>query len=645
MDKPSLRFEDLLENIKSEDSYTRHDAVQMLGEIGDPRAVQILVGLLKDEDVVIREGAINSLINISGKDVAAAVVNYLRDSNSPSLRNTAVEILTRLGSYSTPVLLPLLKDDDDDILIFVIDIIGRIFAAGDNKKIVSEIIPLLNHKNPNIRASAAKTLGLMKDEMAKKPLLDLLNKEDEEWVKFCIIEAVGEIAPSGVTDTLLDIIRKEQGVIVDAAIDAIGKIITTAKDADRAMIAMEGMLKQGIKPPIDVVVNIIEKFDGEIINRAWKDTFTEFFINALKEGDRENQHAALTGLGVLREKKAVPDILKFAAGVKDDDEDMLAVIKNTLVKIGDAGELITSLKGDLKNLMVIIGAIEEIGKVETVDTLKDLLSKVDRSARRAIVSTLKSVAPQASIETLIVSLKDSDSHVRGLAAAALGEAGDAKVVPYLFDALITEKYKDIQEVIVDALIHYQTDDVIDNFYSLLFNENQDVKKLAIRGLGAIQKPQVIPFIIRMFEDEDAAVRKEAIKALHGFKEKSAVSAIISTLSDDDDDVRFVAVESLEGHCGNEVVKALLKALHDKSMWVRYKACILIGNLKEKKAQEDLIGLLKEDENAVKIAAASALGKIGDKGAVSALSILINDPDQYVREAALRAIEMIKAGNE
>lgn len=640
MKKTLPNVKDLLKGIDSDDSRTRHEAVQRLGEIDDPKSIDILLSLLKHDDVMMREAAINSLINKGTKDVALGVVNYLRDGNSPALRNIAVEILVQLGMTASEVILPLLKDRNTDVLKFVIDIFGVI----KDKKAATQIIPLLKHKNPNIKASAAKTLGLLNDERAVKPLLDLLSDE-EEWVRFSAVEAIGELAPSGGVDILLNVIEKEEGVVAGAAIDAIARVVKTGDDANRAMAAMEGMIRQGTELPVDVVVNILQKVEGNVVDRNWKNTFTKFFTDALKNGSRENQHIALKGLGIVKEKKSVDVILQFAASVKEDDEETLSIIKNTLIEIGEVEELVISLKEGAKNLMVIIGAIEEIGKADTVDTLKGLLSKVDSGARRAIISTLKSVAPQASIETLVASLKDSDSHVRGLAAAALGEARDAKVVPYLFDALLTERYRDIQEVIVDAIVNYPTEDVIENFSNLLFQENQIVKKLALRGLGAIQKPHVIPFIVRMLEDKETAVRKEAIKALHGFGEGSAISAIISALSDKDDDVKFVAVEALEGHCGNEVVKALLGALHDKSMWVRYKACILIGNLKERKAQEDLIGLLKEDENAVKIAAASALGKIGDKKALNALTVMIDDPDQFVREAVLKAIEMIKTAGD
>ncbi len=407
MDDTSLKIENLIEVINSDDSYARHEAVQMLGEIGSPQAIKVLLGLLKDKDIAIREGAINSLINIGGENVALGVVDYLRDSNSPSLRNTAVEILSQIGFCSIPVLLPLLKEDDDnDILIFAIDIIGRVFNKVD-KKIIPEFVELLKHKNPNIRASAAKTLGFLNDDMATKPLLDLLHTEDEEWVRFSAVEAIGRIVPADAVSILLDIIRREDGIVAGAAIDAIGKVITTGSDANQAMAAMEGMIREGVKLPIDVVISILEKVEGEISDHNWRDTFIDFFISELKNGDRGTRHAALQGLGIIKAKRSVPAILRFTGGVPEDDEEMLSAIKGTLIQIGEVDELVNNLREGAKNLMVIIGAIEEIGQAGTVDVLRDLLAKVDSGARRAIISTLKSVAPQTSIETLVLSLKDS----------------------------------------------------------------------------------------------------------------------------------------------------------------------------------------------------------------------------------------------
>lgn len=55
------RIDFLLERLKSDDWSVREDAAELLGEVGEPNAVEPLIEALQDEDWHVREAAALSL--------------------------------------------------------------------------------------------------------------------------------------------------------------------------------------------------------------------------------------------------------------------------------------------------------------------------------------------------------------------------------------------------------------------------------------------------------------------------------------------------------------------------------------------------------------------------------------------------------
>src|SRR5271157_187624 len=113
----------LIQKLKDKDASVRK---RIIGELasGDERAVYPLLKALSDENVGVQDAAMRSLIAIGGEVTAYMVLPLLRENTY--LRNTALIILTKLGSVSVPFLYPLLKDKDDDVRKFSIDLLADI---------------------------------------------------------------------------------------------------------------------------------------------------------------------------------------------------------------------------------------------------------------------------------------------------------------------------------------------------------------------------------------------------------------------------------------------------------------------------------------------------------------------------------------
>ena len=101
----------LIAALRSEDSWEREEAVEVLGEIGGPESAQFLSLALKDEDEDVRQAAIAALANIGG-DQAAQVLAVALEDEDEWFREEAVEALGEIGGDSAIRLLERALSDE-----------------------------------------------------------------------------------------------------------------------------------------------------------------------------------------------------------------------------------------------------------------------------------------------------------------------------------------------------------------------------------------------------------------------------------------------------------------------------------------------------------------------------------------------------
>jgi len=131
------------------DPALRLAAVKALGEFG-PEATPLLVRLLRHEDEKVRDEAAANLGRLAAEDQAAAV----------------------------PWIMPLLRDQQKDVRRIAAYTLSRMGPAA--KAAIPDLIKLLQDKDPATRCEAAWTLGEMglQAATAVPALTDLLQDED-----------------------------------------------------------------------------------------------------------------------------------------------------------------------------------------------------------------------------------------------------------------------------------------------------------------------------------------------------------------------------------------------------------------------------------------------------------------------------------
>lgn len=626
-------------------------------EIGGSEFINDLVGLLGDDNIGVREAAVNALISI-GTSVAgdsepppvAEAVAPLLDSEDPAMRNMVVEILTQLNEAALATVIALTESRDDDISKFAVDIL----AVWGNPESLPALAQLCSHPNSNVRAGLADALGAVRGRRSFDILLLLLN-DDEEWVRFSAVEALGKFDGTDIpVEPLLEVLDNDSMLVKTGTIEVICKVATPEHCA-AILTRFRDLLKEGHCLPVSAVVDMLEKAAskewGEGCRRllwSFKDIFFDFFIVSLKEEDSEIRKKALQGLAYLGDERGIAGAIEYLEGLDNIEEDDEARFVDAIVMMSGKGAMpdavLSKINERTKYLKLYIRIAGELKVKDMVPVLAGLIGNVGKEELRAIVEVLEQIKTSDSVELLKSLLKSDESHVRRVAARSIGRLIGTEAVPQLFDALRVEPYKDVMEEITLALAAIPFPDVFAGFVVLLADEKELIRVMAAKGLGIIGGDEAFDHLKGRVEDKDLGVRKAVYEALARLNVEGASEAVVMGLKDSDEEVRLTVLKALDvgsKSYGDGLGDELVGLLKDKNVWVRYMAVQLLGELGYDKAEDVLLVLVAEDEPPVRTAVAKTLEKVGTMKSIPVLQELLEYPDESVNEAALEAIDSIK----
>lgn len=605
----------LIQKLGNEDSSVRRSAAEELSE-GDERAIYPLIKALSDENAGVQDAAMRSLIAIGsgarylGEVVAYMVLPLLRENSY--LRNTALIILTSIGDAAVPLLYPLLKDKDEDVRKFAIDLMGDIKTNVDPSKIV----PLLHDPNANIRAAAAKSLGLLGYREAVPSIIEAL--KDEEWVCFSALDALGELKAEEAVNAISSLLAGSSEAVCFAAIETLGKI--GSKKAVDALMAYlpKASLDEGnavIKSLIQI--GITPEMSG----------LSGHLIKLLKDGDWEEKEIALKGIVSLNCKEAVSVIVDVAGSLDlslPESEERITLLREAIIALNSEEELLNLLKSPDIKYRGKSFAIEMLGTIRSkkaVSMLVSYLDNISRDLRRASAEALGEIREPSSTEHLLeVSLKDVDAHVRRSAIEALGNIQSKDAFKPLMDLLEVEKYYDVIERIVEALIKIDAE----TFLSGISGYRDVVREVIAKTVFDVD------VLLNLADDPSKKVRIAAIYGLGRVGTDRAISRLIWFLGDSDPEIRKAAVVGLgeAKYCSAE----LFNALQDDDPWVRFYTIKAIAFSCDRDRAIEMISTMLNDEFIpVVMSAIDAIKEIGGSAAYEALAAHEGHPNADVRD--------------
>ncbi|HCC68510.1 MAG TPA: hypothetical protein DEP99_01285, partial [Nitrospiraceae bacterium] len=447
----------LIEAFESPNRNVRKFIIDILGDVGDRKALLLILNAIKDEDDNVRVSAVEHLGRIRDASVTDALISILESGDlwlgypaadalgmigepkainvllsallKKPLREPALRALGRIGDISTlPFLTSYLRDPSKVVREETLKALENLFHKGFGERVAAELrdvfkegvidvlLPFAVSDRKEIKVAAIILLGLLRDEKAIAPLLEMSSeKEFQEDITKALV-FIGTAKP----ESLIPFFNSDDPYQKRTICDIAGKVrsivfftplIECLKDGDghvRAMAALSlseiGDLRavSYIKPLLLNEYEDVQETAVKSLARLKEGLSIDEVINGLSDKNEVLRKNSATLLGLLKEAEAIGP-LGFA--MKDSNVSVRMAVVDALGLIGgpDAVNLlllaITDEVSDIRRAAAI--ALGKFGGDEVVDSLILLLQDRDDCVRAAAAESLGIIKNEKAIEPLI----------------------------------------------------------------------------------------------------------------------------------------------------------------------------------------------------------------------------------------------------
>lgn len=164
----------------------------------DEQNVRGLVMALKHRDPAVAYEAVEALGEIGDPAAAGPLIEALTGDKYSGIRWKAAEALTQIGSESVPYLVNALENPDEDVRWKAAIALGEI---GD-KRAIDPLIRLLGDEDRFVRSRAAYALGTMGEQVIQ-PLSEVLSSGKNPDLRLGAVMALGRIQADPATRALI----------------------------------------------------------------------------------------------------------------------------------------------------------------------------------------------------------------------------------------------------------------------------------------------------------------------------------------------------------------------------------------------------------------------------------------------------------
>jgi HEAT repeat protein len=536
MDSRSLPL--MLEALKDEDENVRATAVEHLGKAGEPSVVDALIEILGSGDLWTAYPAADALGRIGNRK---AVPHLLEAMKRKPLREPVLKALGMLADAATlePVI-ALLQDASRNIQEQALRTLEKMYHNGISAEVIAEELKrilgdkaielLIAHawSNKNeVRVAAILMLGLMKDEAAYGPLLDISHEEEYAGDVKGAFVFIGKDRP----DSLLKLFDADNPHQLRFIVEVAGEIVSPVY--------------------YDMFARLLDNEDGHVrsitarsIAKLNMPDAVSMLIKRLADPYEDVQEAAVDALSMLQQYLPIDELLVM---LRSDSSVLRRNAARLLGKI-KADRAVNDLGFALKDEHVavrkaVVEALSQIGTEEAVRYLKYALTDEDPDIRISATLSLGAIGGEDILDSLTILTVDPDHFVRVSAARALGMLKDKNSIIILVP-LLHDENGFVVTTAIEALQAVGGDEACKAIAGMLTSSDDEVKRTAIAALAefAEMKDLLIPFL----RDPDWAARIAAVKAL-GRHDQPEVRRELEKLLDTEEDPTVVkAVEEILG---------------------------------------------------------------------------------------------------
>lgn len=596
----------LIEAAESDDEDVRKFVVDSLGGIGDVRATDCLVALLRDPDPNVRGAAADGLGAIGGEDAERSLCAVAIDESQDSLlRFSALHALAALdvpiraadlsGVIADPVLragglalLGRVEDDPEALEVLIKALSATARAAREASQ--RSLLRLLSRADgvesdrivERVRSAVENSSEIVTNTLERLP-------DAELSAKLTLIQFLGLLSDkNAVLPVLLEGRDEALSEVALASLESMGDVVDEAID--------EAWRDLGIEARRDACV-LFGKTQGE--------RSAARLVSALEDRDPLIRTAAARSLGERNLSAGLPQLVRRleCAAVEEDldgEEERIAVtgalieiIKASAAADGDqdladrtVGMLCALLSGASDSVRLAVATvIGRIGRPKDLDVTTLLLKDTSAAVRRAAVEALSQFESEATAEPLRLAIADESPIVRIAAAGALGSSSRAE----LFDDLCC----------------------------LARDEDARVRATAVRVLGR-----------RFLVDQDPARRASAMVVMHAARDDEAPVAL--------------SVIDAAREIGSEAVTHVVPLLRRPEPEVVREAVRYMGECAADGDLDAIVPLVTHPDWSVRAEAIQVLADRRVRNAAPAIMRRLElEQDEFVRSVTLRALDRLE----
>lgn len=495
----------MLEAIRDEDENVSATAVEHLGKVREVSVVDALIDILNSGDLWTAYPAADALGRIGDRKTVPHLVAAL--ARKP-LREPILKALGRLADPSTLAhVIPMLQDPSKNIQEQALKTIEKFYHNGvDAAFITAEMKRLLGpaavdlligyawSAKREVRISAILLLGLMRDEAAYGPLLDISHEEEfADDVKNALVY-IGRHNP----ESLLKLFDTDNEHQLRFICEVTGQVVSPVY--------------------YDILYSLLSNQDGHVRATAAISISKLLDLRAaakirqlLVDSYEDVQEAAVGALANLQHALTDSDLVKM---LKDENQILRMNTARLLGRLKTAGlveELGFALKDSQARVrQAVVEALSLIGTDDAVRYLTYALTDEDPSIRISSALSLGEIGGRGVLDSLMILSADPDSAVRVAAAKALGALKDRAAVATLVE-LLQDKSGFVVTSALESLGTIGGDEARQAIIEMLSAPDDEVRRTAISALAPFDR--IEQYLLPFLQDKDWAARIAAVRIL------------------------------------------------------------------------------------------------------------------------------------
>jgi HEAT repeat protein len=272
----------------------RRLAVDTLGELMHPPAIDYLLATLDDADVAVQQAAVNAVCALVKafpeikSDVLAKIRKLLQSPSIPMKLNSLSVFVNIQGEGYPDELLLASKDSDPAIRQKAVSLMGKF----GEEAFGGQLVLSLADESPVVRLAAINAIVRLRPEKGLEPLISSM-EDGDIWIRTAAAQALGEYRHPNALEPLMRHLEGDLPPVRIAVIEALGKFATPA---------VRGALFHCTSDP-DVEIRraavlALARVVGEDVSRR--------LLDALGDSDWRIRAAAAAALGARGDAKALP---------------------------------------------------------------------------------------------------------------------------------------------------------------------------------------------------------------------------------------------------------------------------------------------------------------------------------------------------